>query len=197
MLTVLVIAADPLIRAGLAALLGAHDVTVVAELEPEDDVTAFVDASLDAVVWEGSETPPRLLVPLLALITEGEEVSGALEAGAAGVLLRTAEGEKMVAALQAVVAGLVALEPALTEFLGAESHQGGAPFGDLIDNLTPREAQVLGLLSEGLSNKGIAKRLEISEHTVKFHVNALLSKFGARTRTEVVARAVGSGLVTL
>ena len=192
MLTVLVIAADPLIRAGLAALLGAHDVTVVAELEPEDDVTAFVDASLDAVVWEGSETPPRLLVPLLALITEGEEVNGALEAGAAGVLLRTAEGEKMVAALQAMVAGLVALEPALTEFLGAEARNGDAPA-----DLTPREAQVLGLLSEGLSNKGIAKRLEISEHTVKFHVNALLSKFGARTRTEVVARAVGSGLVTL
>ena len=176
--------------------MAAHDVTVVAELEPEDDVTAFVDASLDAVVWEGSETPPRLLVPLLVLITEGEEVNGALEAGAAGVLLRTAEGEKMVAALQAMVAGLVALEPALTEFLGAESHQGDAP-ADLIDNLTPREVQVLGLLSEGLSNKGIAKRLEISEHTVKFHVNALLSKFGARTRTEVVARAVGSGLVTL
>ena len=192
-LTVLVVAADPLVRAGLAALLGAHGVTVVAELAPEDDAEAFVDASLDAVVWEGTETPPRLLVPLLVLITEGEEVNGALEAGATGVLLRTAEGERMVTALQAMVAGLVVLEPALTEFLGAESHQGDAPFGDL----TPREAQVLGLLSEGLSNKGIAKRLEISEHTVKFHVNALLSKFGARTRTEVVARAVGSGLVTL
>ena len=193
MLTVLVVAADPLVRAGLAALLSAHEVTVIAELSPEDDAEAFVDASLDAVVWEGSETPPRLLVPLLVLITEGEEVNGALEAGATGVLYRTAEGERMVAALQAMVAGLVALEPALTELLGAETREGDAPFGDL----TPREAQVLGLLSEGLSNKGIAKRLEISEHTVKFHVNALLGKFGARTRTEVVARAVGSGLVTL
>ena len=192
MLTVLVIAADPLVRAGLAALLGAHDVVVIAELSPEDDAAAFVDASLDAVVWEGGEAPPRLLAPLLALITGGEEVNGALEAGAAGVLYRTAEGEKMAAALQAIVAGLVALEPALTEFLGAETLEGDAPA-----DLTPREVQVLGLLSEGLSNKGIAKRLEISEHTVKFHVNALLSKFGARTRTEVVARAVGSGLVTL
>ena len=192
-LTVLVVAADPLVRTGLAALLGAHDVTVAAELAPEDDAEAFVDASLDAVVWEGTETPSRLLAPLLVLITEGEEVNGALEAGATGVLLRTAEGERMVTALQAMVAGLVVLEPVLTEFLGAESHQGDAPFGDL----TPREVQVLGLLSEGLSNKGIAKRLEISEHTVKFHVNALLGKFGARTRTEVVARAVGSGLVTL
>ena len=193
MLTVLVVAADPLVRAGLAALLGAHDVTVVAELSPEDEVETFVDASLDALVWEGTETPPPFPVPLLALVTEGEEVNGALETGATGVLYRTATGERMAAALQAMVGGLVVLEPALTEFLGAEAREGDAPFGDL----TPREAQVLELLAEGLSNKGVAKRLEISEHTVKFHVNALLGKLGARTRTEAVARAVRSGLVTL
>ena len=193
MLTVLVVAADPLVRAGLAALLSAHDVTVVAELSPEDDVEAFVDASLDALVWEGElDGLPRVPVPLLALVSEGEEVNGALAAGATGVLFRSAGGERMAAALRAMLGGLVVLEPALTEFLGTETRED-APFGDL----TPREGEVLGLLVEGLPNKVIAKKLDISEHTVKFHVNALLGKFGARTRTEVVARAVRSGWVTL
>ena len=192
-LAVLVVAADPLVRAGLAALLGAHEVTVVAELSPEDNVEAFLDASLDALVWEGElDGLPHLPVPLLALVNEGEKVNGALFAGATGILFRSAGGERMAAALRAMMAGLVVLEPALTEFLEAEMRED-APFGEL----TPREGEVLGLLAEGLPNKTIAKKLDISEHTVKFHVNALLGKFGARTRTEVVARAVRSGWVTL
>ena len=63
--------------------------------------------------------------------------------------------------------------------------------------VTPRELQVLGLMAEGMPNKTIAARLGISEHTVKFHVNALLNKLGAHSRTEAVTRATRMGLIAL
>lgn len=65
------------------------------------------------------------------------------------------------------------------------------------EELTPRELQVLQLVAEGLPNKAIAQRLHISEHTVKFHVAAILSKLDAHTRTEAVTRAVRQGLIIL
>ena len=66
-----------------------------------------------------------------------------------------------------------------------------------VENLTPRELEVLQLLAEGLPNKTIARRLEISEHTVKFHVNAIMSKLNAQSRTEAVVRATQLGLILL
>ena len=72
--------------------------------------------------------------------------------------------------------------------------RGAAP---LVEDLTPRELEVLQLLAEGLSNKEIARRLGTSEHTVKFHVNAILGKLGAHSRTEAVTRAARLGLIIL
>ena len=66
-----------------------------------------------------------------------------------------------------------------------------------MEELTPREMQVLRLLAEGLPNKSIAQRLDISEHTVKFHVAAIMGKFGAQSRTEVVILATRHGLILL
>jgi DNA-binding NarL/FixJ family response regulator len=66
-----------------------------------------------------------------------------------------------------------------------------------VEDLTPRELEVLGLLAEGLPNKAIGLRLGISEHTVKFHVNAVLGKLGAQSRTEAVVRATRLGLILL
>lgn len=68
---------------------------------------------------------------------------------------------------------------------------------DEIETLTPREVEVLELLAEGLSNKGIAQRLAISDQTVKFHVAAICGKLGAANRTDAVRRAVRRGLITL
>jgi len=66
-----------------------------------------------------------------------------------------------------------------------------------IEDLTPRELEVLQHLAEGLTNKAIAQRLAVSEHTIKFHVNALMSKLGAQSRTEAVVLATRQGLITL
>jgi two-component system, NarL family, nitrate/nitrite response regulator NarL len=72
-----------------------------------------------------------------------------------------------------------------------------APPPVLLDPLTPRELEVLRLLSEGLSNKLIAARLGVSEHTAKFHLNAILGKLGAQSRTEAIVQAARLGLVAL
>jgi len=101
-----------------------------------------------------------------------------------GVLPRDANASQIDAALRAVAAGLIVRLPGARE----------AGFGAMRDTdahalLTPRELEVLAALAEGMTNKAIARRLEISLHTVKFHVESLFRKLGARTRTEAVAKA--------
>ena len=81
--------------------------------------------------------------------------------------------------------------------IAAETHRTRHDLDDLIEPLTERETQVLELLAEGLSNKGIAARLGISDQTVKFHVASICGKLDAHTRTEAVRRAVRQGLITL
>jgi DNA-binding NarL/FixJ family response regulator len=115
-----------------------------------------------------------------------------VRAGALGVLLRNADGERLLAALRAVASGVAVLEPAL---LAAFVNARAAPADALA--LTPRETEVLALVAEGLSNKLIADRLKISEHTAKFHLNAILNKLGAETRTEAVVLAARRGLLML
>lgn len=190
--TVLVVSSNPNTRAELSALLEAEGVFVAAELEPGD---AFSLEGVGAVVWEVDEPVSELPlahepeVPLLALVRAPEEAARALRSGAAGALWHTAPPAHILAALDALAAGLGVLEPA---FLTAP-HQEALP----LEPLTPREVEVLALLTEGFSNKAIAKRLRISEHTVKFHLNAVLGKLGASSRTEAVTRALRAGLITL
>lgn len=109
--------------------------------------------------------------------------------GIHAVLPRDAAREQIVAALHAVSAGLVAV-PAHTSgsLVSAEVEYE-------VESLTPREMEALEMLAEGLSNKEIAARLQISAHTAKFHVNSILGKLGAGTRTEAVIRGLRSGLL--
>jgi len=136
----------------------------------------------------------ELGVPLLALVADEGTAAEALAAGAQGALFRDVDGHRLTAALQATALGMVVLDQALAaSALRSRPHlTGPGP-----EPLTPRELEVLQLLSQGLSNKSVADRLGISEHTAKFHVNAILAKLGAQTRTEAVVRAVRLGLVLL
>jgi two-component system nitrate/nitrite response regulator NarL len=111
-------------------------------------------------------------------------------AGARGLLRRDTTPEPLLAALGAVLAGLLVLDPALG---GSLATRAAPPAADL----TPREVEVLALLAEGLANRAIAQRLAISEHTVKFHLNAILGKLGAQSRTEAVVLAIRLGLITV
>ena len=107
-----------------------------------------------------------------------------------GALLRqdTAPG-KIIQAIRSVSAGLITLDSSLVP-----QHEAGT---ELAEELTPRETEVLTLLAEGLSNREIAARLDISEHTIKFHIRSILGKLGASTRTEAVTRGLRHGLIEL
>jgi DNA-binding NarL/FixJ family response regulator len=99
-----------------------------------------------------------------------------------------------MAAMSAVFNGMIVVDPELAgAIMPATSHAISPP----AQPLTPRELGVLQLLAEGLPNKAIAHRLDISEHTVKFHVNSILSKLDAQSRTEAVVHATRQGLILL
>ena len=101
-----------------------------------------------------------------------------------GALPREADARQIDAAIRAVAAGLIVRAPVAREGgFGAMRESDGHAL------LTPRELEVLAALAEGMTNKAIARRLDISLHTVKFHVESLFRKLGARTRTEAVAKA--------
>jgi two-component system, NarL family, nitrate/nitrite response regulator NarL len=135
----------------------------------------------------------QLKRPLLALATK-DQVAEALAAGAQAVIARDSSAAKLEAAIAAVQKGLTVTEPG---WLGAAAQSPVESGKNVDDNLTPREHEVLILLAEGLSNKQIAGKLTISEHTAKFHVNSILQKMDAQKRVEAVVRAARRGLITL
>jgi DNA-binding NarL/FixJ family response regulator len=193
---------DPLLRAGLSSLLG--ELGSINVVDPSAAEVALWDAGVDA-----SKTLTRLAelrnlpMPVVAVVGEPAHVAPALAAGARGVVLRDQVGPGIHAALAAVRSGLTVMDTALAESLvpnapakpeeRAEDRGKGKPRGEL----TERERQVVQLLTEGLSNKLIADRLGISDHTAKFHVNGVMMKLGASTRTEAVVEAMRRGLIRL
>ncbi len=205
-LRVLVIAADYLSRAGLATLL--EDQTacrVVGQIGGDEAHLANLEIyGADVILWDLGWQPEDTLealgdvseigLPLVALIPDESHAAEVWAAGIRGILLRTINAERLQTALAAAARRLVTLDPALAETLFP------AALPDLpqsVEALTPREAEVLQLLAEGLPNKAIARRLDISDHTVKFHVNAIMTKLGAQSRTEAVVRATRLGLILL
>ena len=189
---------DPLLRAGLSSLLeqlGSIDVVTSETAE-----VALWDAGVDA-----SKTLTRLGelrtldMPVVAVVGDSSHVAPALAAGARGVVLRDQVGPGIHAALAAVRSGLTVMDTALATSLVPTQPvraNGGTP-GKGRGELTERERQVVQLLAEGLSNKLIADRLGISDHTAKFHVNGVMMKLGASTRTEAVVEAMRRGLIHL
>lgn len=200
-----VVAADPLARRGLAALLGREPgLVIAAQLGTEDGEPEVAANDADVAVWDlGAGDRPNLGVlsraaaagvPVLALVQDEDDAAFALGAGARGVLFRDAAGDRLAAALRAMRAGLLVLDDGLA---AQALRPRQAPVPALVEPLTPRETEVLQLLAQGLANKAIAERLRISDHTAKFHVNAILGKLGAQSRTEAIVQAARLGLVIL
>jgi len=188
------------VRSGLSSLLGFEQGFAVAGQASVPDAALSDLSSAELMLWDvGSRaTPaPRSAVleriPTLALVRDEETALELLRAGALGVLLRNnTEGERLLAALRTVATGLGVFDPALLRpQLIARANPRESPL------FTPRETEVLSLMAEGLSNKLIGERLKISDHTAKFHVNAILTKLDAETRTEAVVSAARRGLLML
>jgi len=207
---VLVVAADPLTRAGLVALLNTQRGIMVVGQTALDGIGAALIAYLPQVlVWDAgariADTADALIAldeppPALILVAEAEDAAAIWLAGARGIMLHSARIAEIVAGLTALSAGLTVLAPGVSDPLIAPRDRlalasgSGAQAGN---RLTARETEVLHALTEGLPNKAIAQHLGISDSTVKFHINAIMGKLGAQSRTEAVVRATRLGLIVL
>ena len=186
---------DPLLRAGLSSLLAQNGAISIVERDGAE--VALWDSGVDVSKTLSRFGELRALdMPVVAVVGDHAHVGPALAAGARGVVLRDQVGPGIHAALTAVRSGLTVMDTALASSLvPSQPIRSSEPKGR--GELTERERQVVQLLSEGLSNKLIADRLGISDHTAKFHVNGVMMKLGASTRTEAVVEAMRRGLIKL
>ncbi|MCC7367037.1 MAG: response regulator transcription factor [Chloroflexi bacterium] len=211
MIAVVVAGRTPSVRAGLTAMLGesgrlrvlgsvrALDDPAAAPLLDEADV-ALVDSAEAEPLADSIEIVEAAGIGLVVL-GSGSLVQQMLAARPRvgwGLLPRDADAEQIEMALQAVASGLTVMGRESAEQMRALPV---APTGGLavetVDDLTAREREVLALVALGLTNKAIAQRLAVSDHTVKFHVAAVLAKLGAESRTEAVNLGLRRGLLSL
>jgi NarL family two-component system response regulator YdfI len=162
---------------------------IIVELEEWNEETPWEE-------WRDENGPTSAL---LILVDDPESFPGAdaFRAGVRGILRKQATQEELVAAVRAAAAGLIVLHPEdiPAAVPGRLPANGRAEV--LLAPLTPREQEVLHILAEGGSNKDIASRLSISEHTAKFHVSSIMSKLGASSRTEAVTLAIRKAMIML
>jgi DNA-binding NarL/FixJ family response regulator len=199
----LLVAASAVRRAGLEALLKkAPAVKVVGSLHNPHAVEQYAaQLEPDVILLDlDDETPmhPSTSLAMIALIDEpsADWVARALRSGVKAILPRDSGIDGILAAIQAAHAGLILLDPDVTQNLASRIPAPTAPMAAL-DDLTPREIEVLRMLAEGLGNREMAARLGISDHTVKFHISSILDKFGAATRTEAVTMGIRMGIILL
>jgi DNA-binding NarL/FixJ family response regulator len=195
------------VREGLGTLLGLLEgIELVGTAADGDEAVALAaEHDPDVVLMDlrmprldGTEAIRRLAERgerprTIALTTYADDASvlGALRAGARGYLTKDASAEQIRAAVEAVARGEAAIDPAVQHHVLAALTE---PRSDLPDGLTPREAEVLALIAEGLTNTEIAERLVVSAATVKSHVNHIFSKAGVRDRAQAVVYAFANGL---
>ncbi|MGK5557972.1 response regulator [Actinomadura kijaniata] len=220
MIKVLIVDDQTIVRAGFAALLNAQpDITVVGEGGDGRDAVRLAEAHRPDVVvmdirmpgMDGIEATRRILAQPWASSVDGgarvlvlttfdvdEYVYEALAVGASGFLLKDATAEELVSAVRVVARGDSLLAPQVTgrlirEFTRQRRRRPQAPAE--LSTLTARETEVLTLIAGGLSNGEIARKLVVSEHTVKTHVARVFTKLGLRDRAQAVMLAYESGVV--
>jgi DNA-binding NarL/FixJ family response regulator len=197
LIRVSVVAASPVVRAGLQALLAeSSGIEVVDALTPAEvelargDVIVF-DGGSDSALGMEMDGPA---IVLLSSDPDNARQTELWPSRIRAALFQSAPVTDLIAAIQAVAAGFVVLRPEEAERANLPPRAAPAAAGE---TLTPREAEVLQMIVAGESNKRIAWKLGISEHTVKFHVASLLAKLGAGSRAEAVAIGIRRGLVYL
>jgi DNA-binding NarL/FixJ family response regulator len=203
-----------LVRESLATMLGLLDgIELVATASDGEEAIALAGRHKPDVVLMDLRMPrlggidatrrlrelePEIRVIALTTFADDESVLGALRAGARGYLTKDAGAEDIRAAIFAVAAGEATLDPAVQHHvvaaLASDEHGGDEGGTQLPDGLTPREAEILGLIAEGLTNAEIAERLVVSPTTIKSHINHLFAKAGLRDRTQAVNYAYRTGI---
>ncbi|KAF3889512.1 MULTISPECIES: response regulator transcription factor [Nostocales] len=216
MIRVLVVAASPVVRAGLSAVLATNSKLIVVgtasgldnlggeieQLQP-DVVLVDLSSNFQQSSWEKLLSLQQQQDPFVCLVLADEldsiDLVAGLRGGVRGILPQTSTESEIIAAVEAVAFGLVVLHLDAVESVLALKDASGREkvVATPVQTLTPREIEVLEMLGAGMGNKAIAKRLQISEHTVKFHVSSIFQKLGVSTRTEAVAVGVRLGLIML
>jgi len=204
-LRVVIVGEDPLARSGLSSLLSTEaSLEIVGQTaSPEEILLPSAAPNPDVLLWDLGQDARSSLerlrafgdqgVPTVVLCPDESSAVDALSAGVKGVAVRDVAPDALASALQAVSRGMVVLD----ETLAAAALRPRISASPPAERLTAREVEVLQFLAQGLSNKLIGDRLGITEHTAKFHVNSIMGKLGAQTRTEAVVHAVRVGLVLL
>jgi DNA-binding NarL/FixJ family response regulator len=210
---VLLVDDDDLMRAGIASVLSSDEtIEVVGEapdgraaveraiaLRPDVVLMDVRMPGLDGITAtrEMLAVSPDVKVVILTTFEQDDYIFGALSAGASGFLLKRTRPEELIAAIHATAAGDSLLSPSVTRTVikrMAQQPEPGAPSEGRLDELTPREREVLELIARGLSNGQIAAALVVEESTVKTHVKHLLRKLQLRDRVHAVIFAYESGL---
>ena len=204
------------VRAGLRALLVAESGDKLEQ--PAVEILAEA-ASLAVLEQLPAQTNLLLMTPDAALVQELERVSASsagqlavlmlvndpqdaqilpgLPLRAWGLLPEDTTPQELLAALAALQQDLCVGDPALMQFIWPDNRHAGEMETELVEPLTERESEVLQLLAQGLANKQIGLQLEISEHTVKFHVSSIYAKLDASNRAEAVRLGVQRGLILI
>jgi|SRR5579859_6588043 len=200
MTRVFIIAPTPALRAGLRALISTPDLEVIGSASALTEPGSGLQHADVAVIADDQQLgdAQALLTEINALVvmSDDERAISAVQRlplRGWGIVLAESSAAELQAAILAAARGMIAIPMSLaTRLLGQR------PPGEVLaEPLTPREQEVLNLLSQGLSNKLIARSLQISEHTVKFHVSSIYTKLGAASRTDAVSRGARRGLITL
>jgi DNA-binding NarL/FixJ family response regulator len=209
---IVVVDDHPVVREGLVAMLqtqsdfevvgeaasGADGLGLIAQLVPD---VVLLDLELPGIDGVGVLRQLRARndsarVIVFTVFDTDDRIIAAVEAGAAGYLLKGAPRSELFAAIRVVNGGGSLLHPLVASTV--LRHVARERDGETLSvSLTPREHSVLALLAHGKSNKEIAASLGVAERTVKFHVSAIFTKLGVSNRTEAVTRAVSTGLVEL
>ena len=210
-LRIVVIDDHTLFREGLQGLLSRHGIEVVASVSDGHEGIRLAQELRPDIVLLDMRMPgmsglevlkqfqqAKFEAPIAMLTTSGDErdLVEALRNGAKGYLLKDMEPDDVVAALREIIQGETVVAPNLTQIL-AKVVKGEDPLEPVpspLDNLTPREREILSLLAEGQSNKVIARNLGISDGTVKLHVKAILRKLNIHSRVEAAVIAVEQGI---
>jgi len=182
---------------------GATAVERCAELRPDVVIMDLLMPELDGIeaTRRIKAAQPSVEVVALTSFIEESRVVAAIEAGAAGFLLKDAEADDLAAAIRSAAAGEVHLDPAVAGIVARRLRGGsggsdgtGNGHGDALARLTPREREVLAGVARGLSNRAIADELGITERTARTHVSNILGKLGLASRTQAALYAVEHGM---
>ncbi|OUL26822.1 response regulator transcription factor [Nostoc sp. 106C] len=210
MIRVVVVATSPVVRAGLSAVVSGNSqmnvvgsasnldtlIGEVGQLQP-DVVLLDLGSNSQSSIWDKlllfqeEQYPVGFLV--IAEEPESINLEAAIRSGVRGILPGDSTESEIIAAAIAIADGLVVLHPDFLELLPIREKVAATA----VQTLTPREIEVLEMLGSGLGNKAIAKHLQISEHTVKFHISSIFQKLAVSTRTEAVTVGVRLGLIML